>query len=247
MRRASSWLVPIGTVARLSEVINSRTGWRGFSANRTSRLVRIPTSLPEVSTIGMPEMRCSFIRSNASDSVWSGVIVIGLITIPLSNRLTARTAAACASRSMLRWRTPMPPSCASAIAMSASVTVSIADDSNGMLSGMSRVRKVRVSALEGSTLDSSGWSNTSSNVSPSGISSCKCSAMRAFGRPRAIRQARQPLPYRLRRCWAMTRCMVSIISPSKRSAPPEAAATRRLARASSSAPGANAAWQAAIC
>ena len=35
--------------------------------------------------------------------------------------------------------------------MSASVTVSIADDRIGMLSGISRVRKVRVSAWLGST------------------------------------------------------------------------------------------------
>ena len=35
--------------------------------------------------------------------------------------------------------------------MSASVTVSIADDRTGMLSGISRVRKVRVSAWLGST------------------------------------------------------------------------------------------------
>ena len=34
----------------------------------------------------------------------------------------------------------MPPRCAMAIAMSASVTVSIADDRIGMLSGISRVR-----------------------------------------------------------------------------------------------------------
>ena len=47
----------------------------------------------------------------------------------------------------------MPPSCASAIAMSVSVTVSIAEDRIGMLSGISRVRKVRVSAWLGSTDD----------------------------------------------------------------------------------------------
>ena len=52
--------------------------------------------------------------------------------------------------------------------MSASVTVSIADDRIGMLSGISRVRKVLVSAWLGSTDDSSGSSSTSSNVSPSG-------------------------------------------------------------------------------
>ena len=33
------------------------TGWRGFSAKRTSRLVRMPTSRPSVSVTGMPEIR----------------------------------------------------------------------------------------------------------------------------------------------------------------------------------------------
>ena len=64
----------------------------------------------------------------------------------------------------------MPPSCAIAIAMSASVTVSIAEDRIGILSGISRVSWVRVSAWLGRTLDSSGCSRTSSNVSPSGMS-----------------------------------------------------------------------------
>ena len=153
MRRASASLVPIGTVARLSLVISSLTGWRGFSAKRTSRLVRMPHSLPDFSTIGMPLMRLVFISSSASASVWSGVMVIGLTTIPLSKRLTWRTAAACSSTVRLRWRTPMPPSCASAIAMSASVTVSIAEDRIGMLSGISRVRKVAVSAWLGRTVE----------------------------------------------------------------------------------------------
>ncbi len=49
-----------------------------------------------------------------------------------------------------------PPSWASAIAMSASVTVSIAEDRIGMLSGIPRVSWVVVSAWLGSTLDSSG-------------------------------------------------------------------------------------------
>ena len=69
----------------------------------------------------------------------------------------------------------MPPSCAIAIAMSASVTVSIAEDRIGMLSGISRVRKVRVSAWLGSTSDSSGCSRTSSKVRPSGISGASLS------------------------------------------------------------------------
>ena len=95
---------------------------------------------------------------------------MGLTTMPLSKRFTWRTAAACASTSMLRWSTPIPPSCAIAIAMSASVTVSMAEDRTGILSGISRVNWVRVSAWLGSTLDSRGCSSTSSNVSPSGMS-----------------------------------------------------------------------------
>ena len=54
----------------LSLVISSETLWRGSVAKRTSRLVRMPTSLPGCalparSTTGMPEMRLSFIRSSA--------------------------------------------------------------------------------------------------------------------------------------------------------------------------------------
>src|SRR6185437_10725462 len=79
---------------------------------------------------------------------------------------------------------------ANAIAMSASVTVSIAEERMGKLSGMSRVRKVRVSAWLGSTDDSSGCKSTSSNVSPSGISAVSLSwAISAHDRRRAIRQA----------------------------------------------------------
>src|SRR5438128_1908493 len=97
----------------------------------------------------------------------------------------------------------MPPRCAMAIAMSASVTVSIAEDRIGICSGVSRVRKVRVSAWLGSTLDSSGCSRTSSNVSPSGMSGASVSwAISAHDRQRPIRQASlpsRPLQHALRR------------------------------------------------
>ena len=63
----------------------------------------------------------------------------------------------------------MPPSCAITIAMSASVTVSIADDTIGMLSAMPRVSCVRVSAVLGRMSDSAGTSRTSSKVRPSRI------------------------------------------------------------------------------
>ena len=85
-----------------------------------------------------------------------GDMVIGLTTMPLSKRLTARTASTCSSISRLRWSTPSPPSCAMTIAMSASVTVSIAEDRIGMLSASALVTRVRVSAMLGSTSLSPG-------------------------------------------------------------------------------------------
>src|SRR5215213_1245273 len=116
-------------------------------------------------------------------------MVMGLTTIPLSKRFTWRTAAACSSMPRLRWSTPMPPNWASAIAMSASVTVSIAEDRIGMLSGISRVSCVLVSAWLGSTLDSSGCSRTSSNVRPRGMSGVPLGwAISAHDRTKPIRQ-----------------------------------------------------------
>ena len=63
--------------------------------------------------------------------------------------------------------TPMPPSRASAIAVRASVTVSIAAETIGISSSIVRVRRVRVETSPGSTPDSEGTSSTSSKVSPS--------------------------------------------------------------------------------
>ena len=121
-----------------SLVIRSETFWLGSVAKRTSRLVRMPTSLPAFplvapSTTGMPEMPFSFISAKASASVASGAMVSGFTTMPDSNFLTWRTWAACSSGSMLRWITPMPPACAIAIAMRTSVTVSMAEAMIGIL------------------------------------------------------------------------------------------------------------------
>ena len=52
----------------------------------------------------------------------------------------------------------MPPARARAMAIGASVTVSIAADTIGMASSMERVRRVRVSTSAGSTDDSAGTS-----------------------------------------------------------------------------------------
>ena len=70
-RFASSWVTPSRTVISRSLVMSSATGWFGFVAKRTSRFVRMPTSLPRLpfgprSTTGMPEMPWRFIRPSAS-------------------------------------------------------------------------------------------------------------------------------------------------------------------------------------
>ena len=141
-------------------------------AKRTSRLVRMPTSLPVVrppppplATTGMPEMRLAFISASASASVASGPMVIGLTTMPLSNDFTCRTSSACSSGVRLRWMTPRPPACAMAIAIWCSVTVSIAADRIGRLSSMSLVTRQRMSTSVGSTSERAGCSSTSSKVS----------------------------------------------------------------------------------
>src|SRR5437588_9386744 len=66
---------------------------------------------------------------------------------------------------MFLWITLMPPSRAIAIAISDSVTVSIAAATSGMWSERRRVKRERVSTLRGCTLECRGTSSTSSNVS----------------------------------------------------------------------------------
>ena len=144
----------------------------GFSAKRTSRLVNMPTSLPDFSTTGIPDIRFCSIVACASARVASGAIVIGLTTMPDSNRFTCRTAAVCCSMVRLRCNTPIPPICAMTIAMSDSVTVSMAEERIGIFRPMSLEMLVLVSAWLGTISDAAGRSRTSSNVSPSRMSLC---------------------------------------------------------------------------
>src|SRR3989339_1151114 len=67
---------------------------------------------------------------------------------------------------MFLWRKPTPPSRAMAMAMSDSVTVSMAAVSRGTLSEMRAVSRVLTEVSLGSTADRAGISRTSSNVSP---------------------------------------------------------------------------------
>ena len=63
--------------------------------------------------------------------------------------------------------TPMPPACAMAMAIWDSVTVSMAEAMIGILSGMARVMRERISTSAGSTSDRPGLISTSSKVSAS--------------------------------------------------------------------------------
>ncbi len=74
---------------------------------------------------------------------------MGLRIIPLSLRLTRSTSAAWRSTVMFLWITPIPPARAMAIAISASVTVSIAADTRGIWSGMARVKRLAVETSRG--------------------------------------------------------------------------------------------------
>src|SRR6266511_1647700 len=93
--------------------------------------------------------------------------VTGSTIIPASERFTLSISPACACTERLRWTIPMPPSRARAIAMRASVTVSIAADTIGISSSIWRVNLVRVETSLGRTADSAGTRRTSSKVRPS--------------------------------------------------------------------------------
>ena len=128
----------------------------------------MPTSRPVPSTIGTPEIRNRFISAAASRSGRSGPSVMGFMIIPLSLRLTRSTSAAWRSIDMFLCITPMPPARAMAMAISDSVTVSMAAETSGMLRGMARVKRLaRSRPARGCTVEWRGTSRTSSKVSAS--------------------------------------------------------------------------------
>ena len=69
--------------------------------------------------------------------------------IPLALRLTFSTSSACRSTDMFLWMIPSPPSRAKAMAISASVTVSMGELSSGMFKAMRRVSRVETSTSAG--------------------------------------------------------------------------------------------------
>ena len=129
---------------------------------RVSRFVTMPTSLPSSSTTGRPLTRkCAHSRSTSS-MVASAVVVTGCVIIPDSERFTRSTWSAWSATERLRCSTPMPPCRAIAMAIRASVTVSIAEEIRGDCRLMRRVSRVEVSASLGITSVCPGRSITSS-------------------------------------------------------------------------------------
>ena len=78
--------------------------------------------------------------------------------------LTRFAIATCSSTEQFLWMTPRPPCLARAIAMSLSVTVSIGEETKGMLSLCRFVTRVRTSTSLGSTSARPGSRKTSRNV-----------------------------------------------------------------------------------
>ena len=89
--------------------------------------------------MGTPETRKRFMRFVASRSVAVSGSVYGLLITPLSLRFTMSTCIAWRSIDMFLCSTPIPPARAIAIAISDSVTVSMAAEMSGMFSSMRRV------------------------------------------------------------------------------------------------------------
>src|SRR5690554_7069234 len=105
-----------------------------------------------------------WVSSNSWATVASASMVIGSLTTPDSNFLTLRTSLACCSMVMFLWMMPMPPSWAMAMARRASVTVSMAADTSGMLSSIPRVRCVLRHTSLGNTSEYPGTRRMSSKV-----------------------------------------------------------------------------------
>ena len=149
--RISSWEAPSRTVTSFSfGVITLATGASYWVSKRRSRLVTMPTSsFP--STTGTPEMSCSRVRPITSRMLARGGTVIGSAMTPLSNFLTMRTCRACSAAAMFLWMMPIPPAWAMPMASRASVTVSMAEDTKGMLRSISRVSREESSVSRGST------------------------------------------------------------------------------------------------
>ena len=139
----------------------------GLFSNLRSLLVTIPFRIPFLSITGIPPILYSLIKFIASATVASRLIVIGSKIITFSALLTRFTCAACFSTDIFLWITPIPPSLEIAIAISSSVTESMAAETTGVLIRMFLVNMELRSTSLGSISEYEGTRRTSSNVKPS--------------------------------------------------------------------------------
>jgi hypothetical protein len=147
---ASSRVVPTGAVMSRSPVM---TAWMGRSrsvSNCRSRFVTIPTSRPVLLHDGDATDGEAGHEAWASRRVARGPRVMGFRIIPLSERLTRSTSPACMLDGHVLVDDPDPPSRAMAMAMRASVTVSMAAEISGICRGID-------SGEEGADLRVRGW------------------------------------------------------------------------------------------
>ena len=140
-----------------------------IGAKRMSDEVIMPTSLSSESSTGKPlnfspMRRFSARRKEMSSSAWKQ---IGLAMSPLRWFFTFATCAAWSSSSRFLWMQPMPPESAIAIAIGASVTVSIAAEMNGVFIFVREVSLVSSEVSSGRKSAYCVTSVTSSYVSPS--------------------------------------------------------------------------------
>jgi len=161
-------VTPTGALTSGIGVMISRTGVAPSVTNRMSRLVTMPTRVPWASVTGTPEIRYRAQSASTSRNVSSGLQVTGFVTMPASERLTRSTWRAWSSIERLRCRTPMPPCRAIAMAIRASVTVSMGLETSGIARVTERLSRVVVLTRLGMISDSAGCNSTSSKVSPSG-------------------------------------------------------------------------------
>ncbi len=162
---ASSVPIPTGAVTSGIGVISSRTVRTAKSSaetKRRSRFVMMPIRVRSAATTGRPDTRYLAHRSSSSARVTSGPTVTGSVTMPDSERFTRSTWWAWPSIERLRCSTPIPPWRAIAMAIRDSVTVSMAADSSGIATEISRVSRDRVCTCEGARWVSPGSSSTSS-------------------------------------------------------------------------------------
>mmetsp|Transcript_62159 Transcript_62159/g.175236 ORF Transcript_62159/g.175236 Transcript_62159/m.175236 type:complete len:215 (-) Transcript_62159:216-860(-) len=148
--RASLMVIPcLAVVTSLTMTFDSSVCL--FATASASRVLIKPTNFPlswPFSVMGTPLTCCCARSWSKSLTVLSGPSVAGSVMKPLANRFTSATMAACACMLWSWWMTPTPPPSASAIAMPASVVVSM--PTRGVRSMTFRVKRQPRSTSEGS-------------------------------------------------------------------------------------------------